>query len=404
MENRDIQKLSIERKEQGGRIRRPRSSLATVIVAAGVVALLAVAWSFLSRGVAVSVATVSEIYPSQLLANLSASGYVVAQRKADVATKITSQLVSLMVQEGSVVKQGQVLARLESDDAKAIADRSRADLTLAQARLQEAEANLNNASWDFERMKNLVKTGAVSKSEFDTAQTRYLAAKASLGAARASVRSSRAALASAEVALSYTEIKAPFDAVVLTKSADVGDIITPMGAAANAKAAVVTIADLSSLQVETDVAESNIGMVRAGQPCDIVLDALPGERFQGVVDTIVPTVDRTKATVLVKVRFTDQDPRILPEMSAKVGFLSRPLTREETTARVMVDSAVVAGSADSPAVFVVRDGRAVKQNVRTGDTYGDMVEVLQGVIPGDTVVLNPPENLRDGSRIETSGE
>ncbi len=404
MENRDIQKLSIERKEQGGRIRRPRSSLATVIVAAGVVALLAVAWSFLSRGVAVSVATVSEIYPSQLLANLSASGYVVAQRKADVATKITSQLVSLMVQEGSVVKQGQVLARLESDDAKAIADRSRADLTLAQARLQEAEANLNNASWDFERMKNLVKTGAVSKSEFDTARTRYLAAKASLGAARASVRSSRAALASAEVALSYTEIKAPFDAVVLTKSADVGDIITPMGAAANAKAAVVTIADLSSLQVETDVAESNIGMVRAGQPCDIVLDALPGERFQGVVDTIVPTVDRTKATVLVKVRFTDQDPRILPEMSAKVGFLSRPLTREETTARVMVDSAVVAGSADSPAVFVVRDGRAVKQNVRTGDTYGDMVEVLQGVIPGDTVVLNPPENLRDGSRIETSGE
>lgn len=400
MEDKDLEKLAIERKQKDKQTRRrPKPVLPITLGATGIIVIILIVWAFTSKGVAVSVATVSEVYPSQLLARLSASGYVVAQRKADVATKVTGQLVSLMVQEGSVVKQGQVLARLENEDAKAIVDQSRANLTLARARVQEAQANLNNISRDFERMKNLVKSGAVSRSEFDTVRTRYLSAQAALEAAQAAVKSSRAALSSSEVSLSYTEIRAPFDAVVLTKNADVGDIITPMGSAANAKAAVVTIADLSSLQVEADVAESNIGMVSAGQPCDITLDALPGIRFQGTVDTIVPTVDRTKATVLVKIRFAKPDPRILPEMSAKVGFLSRPLTQEEEKARVMVNSSAIVSSGEGSAVFIVREGKAVRTGIRTGERFGDMVEVLQGAKPGDVVVLNPPESLRNGSKI-----
>jgi len=206
-------------------------------------------------------------------------------------------------------------------------------------------------------------------------------------------------LKSAEVALSYSEIKAPFDAVVLTKNADVGDIITPLGAAAKSKAAVVSIADLSSLQVEADVSEANLSMVHAGQPCDVALDALPGVRFKGVVDTIVPTVDRSKATVLVKIRFLNRDQRILPEMSAKVGFLSQPLSPEEQNPRIMVGSTAIVHAGKEAYVFLVQDGKARRAVVRTGKAISDMVEILGGLKPGDTVVVNPPKGLRNGSKV-----
>jgi RND family efflux transporter MFP subunit len=324
---------------------------------------------------------------------------VVAQRKADVAAKITGQLVALMVQEGSLVKEGQVIARLENADAKALVDQGTANLNLAKAKVAQSKADLDNAALEYDRRKELVKSGAISKSEFDAAQARYLGSKASFEAGQAEVKSSAAALKNALVSLSYSEIKAPFDAVVLTKNADVGDIITPLGAAANAKAAVVTIADLSSLQVEADVSEANLSMVHVGQPCDVSLDALPGVRFEGVVDTIVPTVDRSKATVMVKVRFLIRDPRILPEMSAKVGFLTQPLKSDEQKPRIMVSSTAVLGSDKGMYVFLVREERARRINVHTGRTIGDMVEVLDGLKPGDTVVVKPPNGLRNGSKV-----
>jgi len=179
----------------------------------------------------------------------------------------------------------------------------------------------------------------------------------------------------------------------------VGDIVTSLGAAAQAKASVVTIADLSSLQVEADVSESNIGMVSVGQPCDITLDALPSERFRGAVDSIVPTVDRAQATVLVKVRFEDLDPEILPEMSAKVGFLSRSLEPDERSPRNMVSSSAVVRSEYGESVFVVRGERAEQVRVQTGERFGDMVAVIQGVQAGDVVVADPPDDLSDGQRI-----
>jgi RND family efflux transporter MFP subunit len=303
-------------------------AMAAVILAA------AGSWMYLSRGMEVHTVTVNRVSPSQLLAKLNASGYVVAQRKADVAVKITGQLVSLMVSEGSVVKEGQVLARLENDDVQALVDQNRANVVLAEARAREARANLEDAERHFTRMRKLVTTGAVSRSDFDTAEARAKASRAAMNASAAALKASRAALRSSEVSLSYTEIRAPFDAVVLTKNADVGDIVTPLGAASTAKAAVVSIADLSSLQVEADVSEGNIGQVSPGQPCEITLDALPGERFPGVVNTIVPTVDRSKATVMVKVRFMESDPRVLPEMSAKCGgSLEKAVTADEQQAR-----------------------------------------------------------------------
>jgi len=187
---------------------------------------------------------------------------------------------------------------------------------------------------------------------------------------------------------------------VLTKNADIGDIITPLGAAANAKAAVVTIADLSSLQVEADVSETNLGLVKEGQPCEILLDALPDSRFRGVVHAIVPTADRTKATVMVKVRFIDKDKRILPEMRAKVSFLSRPIKTEEQKPRTAVNRSALISHGSNSTVFVVEGNRVIEKGVTTGEELGDMIEILGGVKAGERVVSKPPNRLRNGSRVK----
>ncbi len=397
MPDKDLEKLAIEKEEKRRKkkARRLRVPVPLLVLLAVILVVLAAAWLYLSRGVPVQTTAVARVYPAQVLTRLTASGYVVAQRRADVGTKVTGQLVSLLVEEGDAVEEGQVLARLESEEAAAMVREAQSNLTLAEARLREAGANLENAQRDFGRMENLAESGAVSRSEYDAARTAYLAARATHQAAQAAVEASRAALERARVSLSYTEITAPFDAVVLTKNADVGDIITSLGAAAQAKGSVVSIADLSSLQVEADVSESNIGMVSVGQPCDITLDALPQERFRGVVDSIVPTVERAQATVLVKVRFVNPGSGILPEMSARVGFLSRPLGPDEWRPRIMVSSRTIVRSEEGFFVFLVEGERARKTPVQTGERFGDMVVVLRGVQPGDTVVEAPPEDLGD---------
>ncbi len=223
-----------------------------------------------------------------------------------------------------------------------------------------------------------------------------------MAAAEAALRASTAALRSADVSLEYTLIRAPFDAVVLTKNADIGDIVTPLGAAANAKAAVVTIADLRSLQVETDVSETNLSLVKVGQPCEIQLDALPDSRFRGILHAIVPTADRAKATVTVKVRFLDKDPRVLPEMRAKVAFLSRPLKPEEEKPITAVVRSAIVDKGGPKSVFRVQGNRAVETAVTTGEQFGEMVEVLGGIKAGDRVVAKPPKRLKNGYRVKVA--
>ena len=210
----------------------------------------------------------------------------------------------------------------------------------------------------------------------------------------------KAALEGAKAGLDYTLIRAPFDAVVLTKNADIGDIVTPFAAVATAKAAVVTIADMRSLQVEVDVSETNIVGIRVGQACDIQLDALPAIRFRGEVYTIVPTVDRTKATVLVKVRFLDKDPCMLPDMSAKVSFLSRNLKPEERKPRLAVNGSALVGKTDQTHVFVLQGNHVQETSVQTGVKLGDMIEIISGLKSGDRVVINPPKGMKNGTKIK----
>nr|MBC8360001.1 efflux RND transporter periplasmic adaptor subunit [Candidatus Desulfatibia profunda] len=355
----------------------------------------------LAPAVDVQVTTVQNIYPSQAVTLLNASSYVVAQRKAAVASKLTGRLVFLAVEEGNRVQKGQVIARLENDDALAARDKARANVKLAGFNLQYAGAELEDASRVYERNRALVAKRSISQSEFDAVEARYLKAQAVVAAQQAALQVSEAALKEANLMVDYAYIRAPFDAVVLTKNADIGDIVTPLGAAANAKAAVVTIADMDSLQTEADVSESNIEQVKAGQPCEIQLDALPDERFQGAVHMIVPTADRSKASILVKVNFLDKDPRILPEMSAKVAFLSRALSPEEQKPVKAVLTAAVADRNGQKVVFVVRGERAVKTPVRIGKTYGDMAEVFGTVDVGSKVVFSPLNKIKDNTRIKT---
>jgi len=372
-----------------------------VLAAAFALLAIVIIWGFERKEVRVETTTVVQMFPTQTFTLLNASGYVVAQRKAAVASKMTGRLEWIGVQEGSYVKAGQIIARLENRDSDAVVNQGVAGVQNATANVDQSRAELADAEQFYGRQKELVTQGIISRAEFDAAESRYKRVSAAVAAAEASVRVAGATLQGARVAYDYSLIRAPFDAVVLTKNADVGDIITPLGAAANAKAAVVTIADLSSLQVEADVSESNLDKVKAGQPCEITLDALPQARFRGVLQTIVPTADRTKASVMVKVRFLDSDPRILPEMSAKVAILSRPATAQDQKPAVALNPAAITTVNGKAAVYLLDNGRVRLVPITSGTRLGELTEV-SGVKPGDKVALRPLNKLKDGRKISVA--
>lgn len=374
-----------------------RTRLASVLIVTAVAAV-AVLFMFRNRAVTVETTSVSLYYPTQSFTLLNSSGYVVAQRKAAVASKTTGRMEWIGVEEGSRVVAGQIIARLENKDLEASLRQAEAALQNSKAIRDQSRAELVDAEKSFRRQKELLNSGIVSQSEYDIAEARFNRAGAATAGFEAGIATAAAALQGANVNLGYSLIRAPFDAVVLTKNADVGDIITPLGAAANAKAAVVTIADLASLQVEADVSESNLAQIREGQPCEITLDALPGSRFRGVVQTIVPTADRSKASVMVKIRFLELDKRIFPEMSAKVAFLQREAQAADKTARVVVNPAAIVTRNGRRGVYLVTGDTVRFTPVTVGIKLGDLLEVA-GVKSGDKVALKPLEKLKDGGRI-----
>lgn len=401
MTTEDLNKLKLDKSAFSPAVKgRSKRKLWIAVAVAAAVAVVA-AMRLFSSAVAVETTAVTQIYPSQSFTLLNASGYVVAQRKAAVAAKITGRLEWLGVKEGSKVKASQILARLEGKDAAATRDQAAAALKTAQTAVVQAQAELTDAEADYKRQKELVNQGIVSRSDFDAAEARFHRDRAALEGSVSSVKGAMAALRGAETGMEYTLIRAPFDAVVLTKNADIGDIITPLGAAANAKAAVVTIADMGSLQVEADVSESNLGKIREGQPCEIQLDALPDKRFRGQLQTIVPTADRSKASVMVKVRFVDQDQRVLPEMSARVAFLERDVHTGEEKPLVAVNPAAVAERGGKKVVFRLKGDTVEEVPVTVGNKIGDFVEV-SGVKPGDKLALKPLDKLKNGSRVKTA--
>jgi RND family efflux transporter MFP subunit len=400
MANEDLSKLKIDKDKAAFRPRKKKKFFYPVLILVGLFLVLLAIQGILRPTLKVRAATVTQIYPSQTFTILNASGYVVPQRKSALASKVTGRLIWLGVEEGNRVKKDQVVARLESQDVTAAKDQASAHVKAARSSLEQVKAELREATLTFNRNKELLAKGVIAQATYDTVLSRYEQAKAAAEAAEAQVKASLAALDGANIALEYTLIKAPFAGVVLTKDADIGDIVTPIGAAVNAKSAVITIADMNSLQVEVDVSESNIQKITINQPCEIQLDSLPEQRFRGVIHMIVPTADRSKATITVKVRFLDKDSRILPEMSARVAFLSRPATPEEQRPRTAISQSAIVNRKGKESVFLIQGNRAKETSVSLGAKIGDMVEVLDGVKAGDKIVLNPSERLKNGSKIK----
>lgn len=397
----DISRLKIERgpatQVPGQRSRRRRwIKIALVLIVAGIGGK--VAMGQFGGKTSVDTVTVAQTWPSQSYTLLNATGYVVAQRKAALSSKATGRLEWLGVLEGSKVKKDEVIARLENRDVSATLGQAQANVKVAQANLEQGQAELLDAQANFKRTAELLNQKFITASAYDTAQARLTKAKANISGYNAAIAAARANAQVAQVALDQTVIRAPFDGVILTKNANVGDNITPFSSAADSKGAVVTIADMDTLEVEADVSESNLSKIRVDQPTEILLDAFPELHLAGTVSRMVPTMDRSKATLLVKVRFVDRDPRVLPDMSAKVAFLSKAVPPEDRQAVTAVQAAALVTRDGKPVVFLL-DGDKVKQvAVTQGRKIGELVEV-KGVKPGDKLVLAPDAGLRDGAPV-----
>lgn len=396
MEREDLSSLKIEK----GFSLKKRKRRITLIIFIPLILILLSIYLIVSSSPSVEITSVSLIYPSQSISLMSASGYVVAERKAALGVKTTGTLEWLGVKEGDIVKKGQVIGRLENEDRKITLEQARANLELSLGALKEAEAELYDARLSFERNKELLERGFLSKAEYDASEARLKRAEAMVSQRGAQIKAAETQVREAEVNLEYTYIKVPFDGVVLTKEADVGDIVTPLGAAANARASVITIADMKSLHVEVDVSEQNIAKVKEGQACEIELDAFPERRFRGKVLKIIPTADRTKAAIKVKIAFIDKGKGILPDMSAKVSFLEREISPEELKPVVAVKNSSIMSNDSNKFVFIYEDGRLKKREITTGRQFNGFTEVLSGLKPAEAIVLNPSRKLKDGMKVK----
>lgn len=361
---------------------------------------------------------------------LTATGYIVADRKAAVSPKISGRLEYLGVDTGSRVKPGQIIARLEHRDLDAQLSEARsslanyqsarvqaeAELEQARAGLAQAQANMQKSRLELARQTDLLERGVTSKAESDNAtaqarvdegQVRSAAAQikaiqAKIESSTHQVRSAEARIRLAEAQLEYTSIRSPFEGLVISKDAEVGETVAPaIFGGSSTRGSVVTIVDPNTLEVEADINESSIGKITPGLSAEVTLDALPNEKLAAEVRKIVPTADRQKATVKVKVRFLEIDPRILPDMNAKVTFIQKPEAGSKTeAARVTVPKSAIQQRDGKTIVFVFNDGRAISQSVTTGGEFGDRVEIKQGLAGGEAVIVRGAENLTDGSRVK----
>jgi HlyD family secretion protein len=399
----DLAKLRINRDLSPVRGRRRRRW-----VWLGVVAIAAIAagtwYAMQPRVVAVTTTSVVTAFPSQQFVVLNATGYVVAQRKAAISSKATGRLEWLGVAEGSRVKAGDVIARIDARDVVAQSESADAAVMAARAALVQAQAEETDALAQLKRNQDLLSKGFVSAASVDTAKARADRATAAVANARANINAAAANARNSKVAVDYTIIRAPFDGVILSKSANVGDLVTPFSNAADSKGAVVSMADMSTLEVEADVSESSLAKVKVGQPAEILLDALPDTRFRGRISRMVPTIDRAKATVMTKVKFDEIDPRILPEMSAKVSFLSQDVTPEQQKPLLAVKPEAIVERDGRSIVFVVRDNKAVAVPVTTGIKIGDVTAITGDVKTGEKAVSAPPPTLQSEALVKIAAK
>ena len=409
MDNAELLKqLRIDRDQRGDGRPNPQRWLwvALAILAALVAALAGTWWWFGQRAITVQTATaVAPGADRDASAVLQATGYVTARRQATVSAQITGTLTDVLIEEGDHVRAGQVLARLDDSGYKAALNAAIAQAAAAGALVTQYRAQLTQNTHDAARLESLAGRNLVAKQAAEQAATLVDSTRAQLAAQQKQLAVSEAQVAEARVNFSYCVVRAPFDGVITTKDAQVGEIVSPFSAGGGfTRTGIGTIVDMGSLEVDVDVNEAYIGRVTPRMPAEAVLDAYPDWKIPAHVIAIVPTADRGKATIKVRVALEQKDARIVPEMGVRVSFLeqaAKPGGVSQTPRGVLVPARAIVRRGDRDVVFVVEEGRAQQRVVRPAtQAYGDLRLLPDVVDPGDRVVLTPPANLRDGARVE----
>jgi RND family efflux transporter MFP subunit len=371
---------------------------------AGAVVLVAVVVVWRVGGSPVPVQTVLVEAPSAGDgAVLNASGYVVARRLATVSSKVTGRISEVLFEEGAAVAEGQVLARLDAATARADHAVAARSLEASRRNLREIEVRLADAEKTLDRNRSLVERALVSRSVLDTSEAEVAALQARLAAAAAEVNVAQARVAVSQQGLDDLLIRAPFAGVVISKDAQPGETVSPISAGGGfTRTGIATIVDMDSREIEVDVNEAYINRVRDGQRVEAVLDAYPDWQVPGHVISIVPTADRQKATVRVRIAFEQLDPRILPDMGIKVRFLEESAVAGPGVPRLA--SAAIVREDGVASVWVVRDGKVERRTVQPGDERDGEVAIVEGLEGGETVVVDPPRRLRDGAAVELQAQ
>lgn len=359
-------------------------------------------WFVRERPIEVQVAPVTERAAGVQAAVLNASGYVTARRRATVSSKVTGKVIEVNVEEGMAVKEGQVLARLDDTTPRAALALAEAQAESARHALQESEVRLAQARLTLGRLNDLLKDGIVTKSEVDLAKTEVDATEARIAALGQQTKVAERQVDLQKSDLDNMVIRAPFSGIAVTKDAQPGEMVSPVSAGGGfTRTGICTIVDMHSLEIDVDVNESYINRVKPGQQVSAVLDAYPDWQIPAHVITVVPTADRQKATVQVRIAFEALDPRLLPDMGVKVTFLREGGAKDAPAAQAttLVPKAAVQTENDQTVAYVVQGDTAARHAVRVGGTDGDRLEVLAGLRAGDRVILTPPKDIKDGAKI-----
>jgi RND family efflux transporter MFP subunit len=427
--------LAALRIDQNARATTSRRGLWIGLLLLAIVVAAGWAWSTRVAAIPVKVAAVATQTGAGAApgAVLNASGYVTARRRATVSSKVTGKVLEVFVEEGKAVRKGQVLAKLDDSQARASLAVAEAQLETAKRGAAEDEARLREAELTLGRREQLVKEQVISKAELDAARAEVESLRARISVARQQINVADSQVRQRRTDLVDMDVRAPFDGIAVSKDAQPGEMISPVSAGGGfTRSGIATIVDMSSLEIEVDVSESYINRVRPGQPVEAVLDAYPDWRIPAHVITTVPTADRQKATVRVRIGFDPSiarpaqdgaeqgrgkpgsassragskseplDPRILPDMGVKVSFLSERPAAETAAprARLVVPSSAVRTADGRSIVFVVKDDRVERRAIGAGPPVGDQVEVLSGLSAGERVVVDGPATLKDGDKVK----
>jgi RND family efflux transporter MFP subunit len=400
----DLAALKIHQSDRGGGSRKAPWIVALVVIAA--LGIGGWYWSAYLQAAPVSVAAVSAKTSGAGSpgAVLNASGYVTARRRATVSSKVTGKVVQVFIEEGQAVREGQVLARLDDAQARAALSFAQAQVEAARKSAMQDEARLHEAELNLQRRQRLMQENVVGRAEVESAQADVDSLKANIAYARQQIRVAEQQVRLRRTDLDDTVVRAPFSGIAVSKDAQQGEMVSPVSAGGGfTRTGIGTIVDMSSLEIEVDVNESFINRVRPAQKVEAVLDAYPDWRIPGHVITTVPTADRQKATVRVRIGFEKLDPKILPDMGVKVSFLreeEKNGTAAAPAVRYSVPKAAVRTLDGRTVVFVLKQDRVERRAVRAGSEDGDQIELLSGVSAGEQVVVEGPPDLKDGDKVK----